>query len=143
MSPGATNSSIYLAVKSFPDSPPGGYPVTVRAVNSSAPPGYENSKSAIYNIPRSTGGPGGTLINPFKAKSVGEFIETLISFIFWASLGIVPLMIIIAGFYFMTSGGDPEKVRTAKRIFVWTMIGFLIVLLARGLIAVIKKILGG
>jgi len=51
-------------------------------------------------------------------------------------------MIIVAAFYFLTSGGDPEKVRTAKRIILWTFIGLIIVLLGKGIISIIWQILG-
>jgi uncharacterized repeat protein (TIGR02543 family) len=81
--------------------------------------------------------------NPLKAGSFEEFITTLINLIFWVALGIVPLLIIIAGFYFMTSGGDPERIRKAKTILIYTLIGFTIVLLARGIIEVIRRTLGG
>jgi hypothetical protein len=45
------------------------------------------------------------------------------------------------GFYFLTSGGDPEKIRTAKKIITYALIGLLIVLLASALIFVIKLVL--
>jgi hypothetical protein len=51
-------------------------------------------------------------------------------------------MIIIAGFMFMTAGGDPNKLATAKNIILWTAVGLFIVLFAKGLIAVISKVLG-
>jgi len=37
--------------------------------------------------------------NPLKAETFEELIERLIDFIFWVAVGIVPLMIIIAGFF--------------------------------------------
>lgn len=81
--------------------------------------------------------------NPLKYGSIEELIDSLINFIFWISLAIVPLMIIIAGFYWLTAAGDPKKVKTALDIIKWTVIGFAIILFAKGLVAIIRHVLGG
>ena len=84
-----------------------------------------------------------TLINPLACATFPECIEKIIGFVLWVATAIVPIMIIVAGFLFLTSGGDPEKARTAKRIIFWTVIGLAIILLAKGIISVIKQIIGG
>jgi hypothetical protein len=87
--------------------------------------------------------------NPFCPSSnpdcitFEELIEKLIDFIFWVAVVIAPLMIVIAGFYFLTAAGNPERVSTAKKIIFWSVVGFVIVLLAKGIISMIKQILGG
>jgi len=81
------------------------------------------------------------LINPLACDTFSECIEIVIGFIFWIAVAIVPIIIIIAGFLFLTSGGDPEKVRTAKKMIFWTVIGLAIVLLAKGIISVIKSVI--
>jgi len=78
-----------------------------------------------------------------EAKSIEEIINVIVNFIFWTALALVPIMIILAAFYFLTSGGNPEKINTAKRIIFWTLIGLLIVLLAKGIPSIIRQILGG
>ena len=57
-------------------------------------------------------------------------------------MGVAPLMLIIAGFIFVTSGGSPDRVKTAKNLIIYTLIGVAILLFAKGLILVIKSILG-
>jgi len=84
-----------------------------------------------------------TFENPFKNVTFEKLIENIIKFIFWVAMAIAPIMVIVAAFYFLTSGGDPEKIRTAKRIIFWTFIGLIIVFLAKGIIAVIGQLLGG
>ena len=84
-----------------------------------------------------------TFENPFKAKSFEELIDAIINFIFWVAMAIVPIMIVVAAFYFLTSGGDPEKIRTAKKIILYTFIGLFIIFLAKGIVAIIKQILEG
>jgi len=80
---------------------------------------------------------------PFETKSFEELIDAIADFIFWAAMAIAPILIIVAAFYFLTSGGDPEKVKTAKRIIFWTFIGLIIVLLGKGIVATIGQLLGG
>jgi hypothetical protein len=82
------------------------------------------------------------LINPLACTTFSECIEKITSFILWIGIAIFPIIIIIAGFLFITSGGDPEKVRTAKRIIFWSFIGLIIVLSGKGIVAVIGQLPG-
>jgi len=84
-----------------------------------------------------------TFYPPFATKSFEELINAIADFIFWVAIAIAPIMVIVAAYFFLTSGGDPEKIRTAKRIIFWTFIGLIIVFLAKGIIAVIGQLLGG
>lgn len=81
--------------------------------------------------------------NPLEADSFADLISNIIWFIQKiATVGIAPIMIIVAGFYFVTAAGDPEKINTAKKMILWTLVGLLIILSAGGLITFIKKIVG-
>ena len=84
---------------------------------------------------------GTTLTSTIKAANFGEFIENIINFIFYFGLAFVPILFIIAGFYFTTAGGDSSKITTAKNIAGWAVAGMLIILFAKGIIEVIKSIL--
>lgn len=84
-----------------------------------------------------------TIPNPLKWDTIEKVIAGVIDFIFWVAMALVPLMIIIGAFFFITSGGNPEKVRTAKNIILWTVIGFTIVLLAKGIVSMVLEIIGG
>jgi len=52
------------------------------------------------------------------------------------------IMIIISGVQFMTSGGNEEKIKTAKRNLTYSVVGVVIIILARSLILVIKDFFG-
>lgn len=80
--------------------------------------------------------------NPIESQSFFELLNKIIDFIFTISIPITALMIIIAGFYFITAQGEPEKIQTAKRIITWALIGFLIVLCAKGLVQLLGQIVG-
>ena len=80
--------------------------------------------------------------NPLEAESFEELLNTIVTFIYWIAIVIAPLMIMIAAFFFLTAGGDPKRVDTARRIILWTVIGLAIILFAKGLISVLKQIIG-
>lgn len=80
--------------------------------------------------------------NPLKYDTFQELIDNLINFIFILAIAITPIMIVIGAFYLMTAAGNPERVEQAKKIILYTVVGLAIVLLARGLSAVIRQILG-
>ena len=80
--------------------------------------------------------------NPLEYETFGELIDAIIDFIFYIAVVVAPLMAIIGAFYLLTAGGDPKKIGTGKNIIIYTMIGLAIVMLARGLIAMIESIIG-
>lgn len=81
------------------------------------------------------------LKNPLEHDTFGELIDAIIIFIFNIALVLAPLFIIIGGFYFVAAAGDAEKIQTGKRIILYTLIGFLIILISRGLVEVIKGLI--
>jgi len=80
--------------------------------------------------------------NPLEAKSFEDILNTIVSFIFWIALAIAPIMIMIAAFFLLTAAGNPQRVDKAKQIILWTVIGLAIILLAKGLISVLRQIIG-
>lgn len=91
--------------------------------------------------------PGGTLIkfeNPLKnVNSFPDLLKGVIDFILKLTFILFPLMILIGGFFFFTSGGDPARVTRAKNIITWSIIGFAIVIFSKALIEIVTGILGG
>ena len=79
--------------------------------------------------------------NPILHKTFEALINAVIDFIFKVALVVATIMILIGGFYFITSGGDPGKIKTAKDVILYTIIGFMIVLLSKGLIGVLEKMM--
>lgn len=81
--------------------------------------------------------------NPLLAENIPQFIWQMIILLFTASLYVAPLMIIIGAYVMVTSGGIPLKVDRGKRIIVWTLIAFAIILISRGIIHLVWLLLGG
>ncbi len=84
-----------------------------------------------------------SLRNPLNATSFKDLVDRIINFIFAIGVILAPLMYLVAGFYFVTAGGDPQKATTGKTIILYTTIGLGIILLARGLISVLRSAIGG
>lgn len=83
-----------------------------------------------------------TIKNPLKYETFDKLVEAIINFIFYLALTLSPLMIIVGAFYFVTAAGDVKRVETGKKIITYTLIGFVIILLAKGLIAALKAAIG-
>lgn len=91
-----------------------------------------------FLLPQVSGGV--TFPNPLKYDTFQELVEAIIKFIFNLSLWIAPIMFIVAGFYYITASGDPEKVKTAKNILIYTAIGLIIVISARALVELFQSL---
>jgi len=80
--------------------------------------------------------------NPITAESFEEIIDNVIDFVFKIAIVLAPLMVVVGGFLLLTAGGNISQVGRAKSLLLWTAIGFLVVLLSKGILAIINKILG-
>ncbi len=82
-----------------------------------------------------------TIPNPLNYDSVEELIKAIIDFLWTLALVLVPLLVVIAGFLFITAGGDPQKVTNAKRMITYIIVGFLVIASAKGLITLIQTVI--
>lgn len=80
-----------------------------------------------------------TIEPPTRHRSFGELINAVIDFLFTLSLLIVPLVIIIAGYFFVFSEGKAENIEKAKKLFIYALVGFVIILLAKGFVEFILQ----
>jgi len=78
--------------------------------------------------------------NPLTATTFEELNDGIINFIFYIGMLIAPIMFIFSGIFFITATGDPEKIQRAKNMIWWTVIGLVIVIMAKGIIEVIQDI---
>lgn len=87
---------------------------------------------------------GGTTIikNPLKTDSLVEIIDNIINIIFTIALAVAPLMIIYGGFLFVTGGGNPDQITKGRKVLMWTVVGLIVIILSKGLVAVLTKQIG-
>lgn len=82
------------------------------------------------------------LENPLNTTDIRVLINKIIDLLFTLGIPLAVLLILWAGFLFLTSGGDPQKVNQAKATLLWTIIGFSILLLSKGIIFAICDFFG-
>lgn len=71
--------------------------------------------------------------NPIAAENVSSFLYELVQVITMLSIPVIVAFIIYAGFLFVTAGGNENKVETAQKTAMYTVIGAAIILGARAL----------
>ncbi len=60
----------------------------------------------------------------------------------WVIFGLIALIcFVIAGILFLTSAGDPEKVKLARTAFLWGVVGVVVGILAYSIVAIIETAL--
>lgn len=94
----------------------------------------------LFSTPYITNGL--TIAPPTSYTTFEELIDAIVNFLFWVGVGLAPLMILIGAFFLVTAAGDPSKVQRGKTIILYTAIGFIVVLLAKGLISMVRNIIG-
>lgn len=80
--------------------------------------------------------------SPTTYRSFSDLMEAIVNYAFGLSFVIAPLMLIIAGFYFVTATGNERQIATGKNILLYTMVGFLIIIMAKGVIGLIQMQFG-
>ena len=80
------------------------------------------------------------LDNPLKSDNFKDLVEAIIRVLFYIAISIAPIMFIVAGFYYLTAAGDIEKINTAKKIILYTLIGLVVIISASGIMELFQEI---
>jgi hypothetical protein len=72
-----------------------------------------------------------------------EILDRVFVFLSNIAFTVSPLMIIWAALIFITAGGNPDKITKARQIILYAVIGLVIILFSRGIIATIQWIIIG
>ena len=104
----------------------------------SSPPGSSSP-------PPAGGGSGGgiRLENPLSSGTVQGLIDNIITQALVYVGIIVAIFIIVGAFQMLTAAGDPEKFKKGQKTIVYAVIGFAVALLAKGISAIIERVLNG
>jgi len=101
----------------------------------------EYYKDFIENVRKSRGF---IIENPLgETSDIYTLVDNIINFLFGIAILLTPIIIIYAGFVYITSAGNEEKIKTAQKIIIWALIGFAVVLLAKGIPQLITNFLQG
>ncbi len=91
-----------------------------------------------------TGGTGGgpiTLLNPLGSQSFAGLVQAILAALFTLSIPIVAIMVMVGGYQILTAVGDEERLKTGRRTITYAVIGFAVILLANGVVSLIRELL--
>ncbi len=72
-----------------------------------------------------------------------DLLNQVINFLTLKIMPIVISMVILwAAYLFLTAGGDPKKINTAKQALFWAIIGAVVIIIGQGIILVVKSFFG-
>lgn len=87
---------------------------------------------------------GAEIQNPLgQTRTVQQLAEAIARYLLVIGAPIATIMILWAGFLFMTSSGNEQKVKTAKATLTWAVVGLAVLILNWGIASIIKDILEG
>lgn len=84
-----------------------------------------------------------SLINPLTCNTVGACVCRLAAALFTIGVPIAIMMVLVGAFQFMLAAGNPEKASSARKTIMYAVIGFVVLLVSRGVILAVYQILGG
>ena len=83
--------------------------------------------------------------NPFKGNITNPqmLILEVVNWILNVAAALIVILIIYSGIRFMLAAGRPNEITRGKKILTWALIGFAVVLIGKGFIALIISVLQG
>jgi len=85
---------------------------------------------------------GGSIDNPLAASDFTTLVNSIIDWLIIIGSSVAVIMIIYAGFLWMTSGGNEEKVTKARQTLTWALVGLGILMIGKGFVLILKNLLG-
>lgn len=76
---------------------------------------------------------------PPRLSVLGEAIDKIVGYVFPAGVLIAVIMIIVGGYMWIISGGDPARKQQAQGTLTWAVIGLVLLFLIYG---ILKAIVG-
>jgi hypothetical protein len=71
-----------------------------------------------------------------------NIVKKIVDWIFTFLMLFVVIMVLVAGFMFVTGGGNPDNVTKARNMLMYALIGFAIGMLSKGVLALVAVFLG-
>ncbi len=98
---------------------------TTPPIDSTPPP-----KTISYDLP-----------NPLGTTSFTDVLNRILQGLTIIAIPVVAIIVVVAGFQLITSGGNPEKRTKAKDMILWAAIGFGVLLMADSVALIVKSLL--
>lgn len=81
--------------------------------------------------------------NPLICGDIPCIIEVITNFIFVIGMALVPIMVILAAYNFITASGNPQKITLARNMLLYVFIGIIVMLTAKAITSLVRNLLGG
>lgn len=81
-----------------------------------------------------------SLRNPIAADTPQELIGSIINYVLGIIGPLALLMFVVGGLTWMTSAGNPDRIKKGQSILIWSAIGLVVVLFAYGLVRVLFEL---
>jgi len=91
-----------------------------------------------------TGGslPTFTIKNPLSVGgNIEDILDAVTNLLLTIGLPLAGLMYLWAGFQFLTAGGQDKKITSAKQTLLWTTIGVVVLLAAKGIVIAVQGLI--
>ncbi|MBI4160126.1 hypothetical protein HY504_03085 [Candidatus Wolfebacteria bacterium] len=102
----------------------------------------------FFNAYAATPGQGGdirtgplTLQNPLGDRTIIQIINDILDFLIYLSVPLLALMILVGGFQILMARESAEKVKNGFNTIKYATIGFVVILISKGIALVILNIL--
>jgi len=73
-----------------------------------------------------------------SAQDMMDIVKKIVNWVFTFLILTVVIMILVAGYMFVTGGANPETTGKARNVLMYALIGFAIAMLAKGIIALVS-----
>jgi hypothetical protein len=84
-----------------------------------------------------------TVPQPGGGFDMGKLMSGIAKLAWEFFAGLAVVMFVFAGVMFLTSTGDPGKIKTARDAFLWGVVGIIVAILAFSITTIIKTSVGG
>ena len=82
--------------------------------------------------------------NPLgETSDISTLLSNIVNFLIKLAIPISAILIVYAGFLYITSAGNEEKVKTAQKALIWALVGFAVILIASSVPVIIQEFLSG
>ncbi len=76
---------------------------------------------------------GSGLCNPLKATSIQGLLVAILGYVVQIGIVFIVLMLVFTGFKFAAAQGKPEELQKVRSMFLWTIVGALVILGAQAI----------
>lgn len=78
-----------------------------------------------------------------QSVDVMEVLNNIVNWAFAILLVVAVIYLIIAGYFFVTSQGEPDKMSKARNMVLYALIGVLVAFISKGLVELVRRVVMG